>query len=198
MLARGSERCRFPGTVVRSESGKCGVPASLSSLPPAGSLAEPSCSPFRRPPTELRRPEGTLRPTPERVSLLSGPTVTFHPRPRASLTHSGSGLSLGSPASRSSSQTGSPSRQLGAPRTHAQGQLPRLRCGAPAGASWWARPRPAHFRDSARRPLPRFPSASQAAGLTAPSRDLCAGVGGTLAPVAAWRRWKRWRRGRHF
>lgn len=68
---------------------------------------------LQRPPAELRRPKSTLRP-PQLASPSRGcPSTHSHLCPRASLTLLGSGPSPGSPASQSSSRTGSKSGRLG-------------------------------------------------------------------------------------
>lgn len=79
-----------------SRSGGCGVPASLSSLPPARSVSEPSCSPLQRPLTGLRFSESTFRPplgvspsraVPQPTRIYArGPASPTQGRPQARLS----------------------------------------------------------------------------------------------------------------
>lgn len=99
----------FAGAELSSGSGGCGVPASLSSLPPARSLSEPWCSPLQRPPAGLRCLRAPSSP-PLGVSLSGCPSI--HPPLclRASLIDPGSApgpaLQPSSPAPKPEVQAG--------------------------------------------------------------------------------------------
>lgn len=117
-----------------SRSGGCGVPASLSSLPPARSVSEPSCSPLQRPLTGLRFSESTFRPP-----LGVSPSRAV-PQPTRIYARGPASPTQGRPQARLSSrlvqlQNRKSEWVTQALRAHAQRQLPGLSLGARAGAS---------------------------------------------------------------
>lgn len=171
-------------------------PLCLRSLRPGHSRSRHES--LQRPPTGLRRLEGTLWHTPESFFLSGYRSTRLHLCPPASLTQSGSGSSPGSPASQSSFQTGSPSWCLGSQRRMRKGSS-RDSCGAPAAAGEWALLSSAHFRDAARRVLsvlsPLQLSRRVKSGRTVRPGDLCAQREGSARLLGLQLRlWRRVRR----
>lgn len=146
-LARDSEGCR--------------VPASLSSLPPAGSLAEMQCSPSTGVCDPARAPRGYLLPAPGLA-----PPLEWSRDPLASLTRSQPHPLGSSPAAALRPPSSAPKAEVRAgaraPRAHARGRLRGLPSATPGPELAGGQRSSAHFRDApdpVRAPRRLLPSA---------------------------------------